>query len=301
MRETLCESETVMLREDHTYELAGLAKHVLDQELGRWPREEVSEHNTRYPTDTKSMRAFLEVFFTRHFFQLQNSLLDYVTSPDFTETIQSGYLRILDIGSGPAVASQAIIDMLTRMTCGETSPISPNRGPLRMTHVLNDTSSICLVTGKRMLAVYPLSREHSGSTMRHPHVFTLSTAFPRNLHQIHHLASFLGGFDLVILSYVLRPLMEDGTLQNLASGLNTLERFCTTRGRMLIIQDRFQEPLIRRLAAMIRVECREQTLTQTIYPPRGSNETGTYTYYDCLYEPRRRVHPMETRNRTLTR
>jgi ribosomal protein RSM22 (predicted rRNA methylase) len=271
---------------DGVYALSGLVKSALDQEIACLPRREVSEHDTRYPTDAASMRAFLEVFFTRHLFQLQNSLIDYAASADFNGAIQSGPLRILDIGSGPAVASQALIDVINRMSSDANPGLLQRRGFLRVTHVLNDTSAICLAAGRRMVTACSQDRNQFRSAVSRPQIFTLSTAFPGNLHHIRHLASFLGGFDLVILSYVLHPLIEDGDLRSLVSGVNTLERFCTPRGRVLIIQDRFQERLVRKLASMIDVECHEQTLTQEIYPPRGSNKTCTYTYYDCLYAPR---------------
>jgi hypothetical protein len=268
------------------YELSDLVKSLLDQEIACLPPQGVSEHQTRYPTSAASMRAFLEVFFTRHLFQVQNSLMDYATSADLHHTLRCGCLSILDIGSGPAVASQALIDLADRMM-GDADPIvSQCYGPLHMSHVLNDTSSICLTTGKHMLTAYLGSSNQSPLPTPRPRIFPLLTAFPGNLHQIRHLASFLGGFDLVVLSYVLRPLSENENLTRTATGVAMLERFCKPRGRMLIVQDKFQEPLIRRLACTIDVECREQTLTQEIYPPRGTNETCTYTYYDCLYAPR---------------
>jgi hypothetical protein len=276
------------------YELSNSVKCALDQEIRCLPKCEVSEHETRYPIDAASMRAFLEVFFTRHLFQLQNSLIDYVISPDFNEAIRSGRLRILDIGSGPAVASQALIDIIDRMMSGADSSASLRRGLLHVSHVLNDTSAICLATGKRMLTSRSQDRDRRGSTVSRSHIFTLSSAFPGNLHQICHLAAFLEGFDLVILSYVLRPLTEDGNLQSVVNGLNRLKRFGGAHGRVLIIQDKFQEPLIRKLADMMGVECREQTLTQEVYPPRGSSEAGTYTYYDCFYAPRAGAHVTET-------
>lgn len=275
-------------------ELSSSVKCALDQEIRCLPKCEVSEHETRYPTDAASMRAFLEVFFTRHLFQLQNSLIDYVISPDFNETIQSGWLSILDIGSGPAVASQALIDIIDRMASGADSTTSLRHGCLHMSHVLNDTSAICLATGKRMLTTCSQDKDRPCSTVSRSHIFTLSTAFPGNLHRICHLATFLEGFDLVVLSYVLRPLTEDGNLQSLVDGLNTLGRFCKPHGCILIIQDKFQEPLLRELADMIVVGCRQQTLTQEIYPARGSSETCTYTYYDCLYAPRRGARLIQT-------
>ncbi len=285
MRQTPTESARMKLYPDGVYKLSALVKSALDEELARLPKREVSEHDTRYPSDPASMRAFLETFFTRHLFQLQNSFIDCAASADFNRIIQTGPLRILDIGSGPAVASQALIDVIHRMSSG-TNP-GTSRGPtvLRISHVLNDTSAICLEAGRHMLIACSQDRSQLRSVVSRPQIFTLSTAFPSNLHQIHHLASFLGGFDLVILSYVLHPLIEDGDLRSLVRGVNSLKRLCAPRGRLLIIQDKFQERLVRKLASMMNVTCREQTLTQEIYPPRGNNETCTYTYYDCLYAP----------------
>ncbi len=189
------------------------------------------------------------------------------------------------------MASQAPIDIIDRMKGVADSGASLRHGPLRMTHVLNDTSAICLATGKRMLTTCSQDKDQPRSTVSRSHIFTLSTAFPGNLNRICRLATFLEGFDLVVLSYVLRPLTEDGNLQSLVDGLTALERFCKSHGCILIIQDRFQEPLIRKLADMMGVECREQTLTQEVYPRRGSSETCTYTYYDCFYAPRRGCSP----------
>lgn len=301
MRETSTTSECFEPCADGTYELGILVKSALDQERACLPRGEVSEQDTRYPTDATSMRAFLEVFFTRHLFQLQNSLTDYITSSDFNEAIQSGSFRILDIGSGPAVASQALVDAVDRMIGDAGSDLSKPYALLRATHVLNDTSAICLATGKRMLTTCSRNRDQSRSAVSRPQIFTLSAAFPGNLHQIYRLASFLGGVDLVILSYVLHPLIEDVNLQSLAGGVKILERLCKPHGRLLIVQDKFQEPLIRKLAGMMDVEYREQTLTQKIYPPRGSNETCTYTYYDCLYTPRGSARTTETCTANITR
>ena len=301
MNEISNESACMALYPNGMYELSAIVKSALDREITGLPRGETSEHGTRYPTDATSMRAFLEIFFTRHFFQLQNSLIAYATSVDFSETIQCGRLRILDIGSGPAVASLSLIDAIDRRMRDADSSLSQRYGSLHMTHVLNDTSTVCLATGQRMLTACLRGSDQSTSPACRPQIFALSSAFPGNLHQLRHLASFLGGFDLVILSYVLRPLIENGNLRTLASGLGILEQFCTPRGRMLIIQDKFQEQLVRRLARMIGVKCHEQTLTQEIYPPRGSNGTCTYTYYDCLYAPRRAACLREVRNLNVTR
>jgi hypothetical protein len=259
-----------------------LIQSVLDQQMAGLPRKAVSDHETRYPIDEPSMRAFLETFFTRHLFQLQRSLVEYATSLDFQRTVQFGPLRILDIGSGPAVASLGAIDLVRRAM---QSAIGPRA--VRMIHVLNDTSPICLATGKRMLAACHELEKGAGLVLPSDRVFTLPTAFPRNMHKIQQLASFLGGYDIIILSYVMDPLTDDYGLRVLVAAVRALERLCRPHGRILLMQDRFREALIRSLTQMLSVEYQEQMVTQEIYPPRGDNETYTYTYYDCLYAPRR--------------
>jgi hypothetical protein len=259
-----------------------LIQSVLDQQIVGLPRKAVSDRETRYPIDEPSMRAFLETFFTRHLFQLQRSLVEYVASLDFQRTVQFGPLRILDIGSGPAVASLGMIDMVRRTI---QSAIGPRA--VRMVHVLNDTSPICLVTGKRMLAACHELEGRVGPALPGDRVFTLPTAFPRNMRQIQQLASFLGGYDIIILSYVMDPLTDAYGVRALVAAVRALEHLCRPHGRILLMQDRFREALIRRLTRMLSVEYREQTVSQEIYPPRGDNETYTYTYYDSLYAPRR--------------
>jgi hypothetical protein len=269
-------------------ELSDSIRYALDQEISRLPGGRVSEHDTRYPVDARGMRAFLEVFFARHLFQVQNSIMDYVDSPDFDEIIGSGRLRILDIGSGPAVASQAVTDVIHRKIDSADGDAPPRRAVFHVSHVLNDTSSICLTVGKRMLTAYSSDSDHLCPITFNHRVLTLSTAFPGNANQLLQLASYLGGFDLAVLSYVIHPLVDDNGLQNLVTGVRMLERLCRSSGRVLIVQDKFQEALVRRLAGMLGVACRLNEVTQEIYPPRGNNETGTYTYYDCFYAPRMR-------------
>ena len=92
MRETSMTFEYLEPNGNDTYELGSLVKSALDRELAYLPQGDVSEQDTRYPTDATSMRAFLEVFFTRHLFQLQNSLTDYIMSADFDEIAKSGSL-----------------------------------------------------------------------------------------------------------------------------------------------------------------------------------------------------------------
>jgi len=46
---------------------------ILKSGINRYPRLKVSDEETKYPTTQAGMRAFLDVFFARHYFQVQNS------------------------------------------------------------------------------------------------------------------------------------------------------------------------------------------------------------------------------------
>jgi ribosomal protein RSM22 (predicted rRNA methylase) len=261
-------------------------RSLLDREIARLPNGDVSEHETRYPVDAAGIRAFLSTFFTRHLFQLQNSLLDYMASRTFSGTREVDSLRILDVGSGPAVASLALMDIAENLReTGMGADFQHEALLSRTVHVLNDTSAVCLATGKHMRAEYLRRKQNRPFTLGGPRILTLQSPFPGNLHQLRRMASALGGYDIVFLSYVVHPVTETCGLQGFAQAVRTLGDLCRPTGRVLIIQDKFQESVLRELAQMLGIDCREQTVAQEIYPPRGENDTYTYTYYDCLYVP----------------
>lgn len=91
VREELCP--------DGMWQLTDVIKSALRHQIFRLPKGEVSETETRYSQRPAEMRAFLVKFFTRHYFQTQNSLIDYMTSQDFLDIVRTGHLRILDVGS----------------------------------------------------------------------------------------------------------------------------------------------------------------------------------------------------------
>ena len=80
MNTTLQYSILKELCPERIWQLTDAMKLTLDYQISRLPRRTVSDLETRYPTTLAEMRAFLEVFFTRHLFQVQNSLIDYMTS-----------------------------------------------------------------------------------------------------------------------------------------------------------------------------------------------------------------------------
>jgi len=236
------------------------------------------------------MRSFLEVFFTRHYFQTQSSLINYMTSQDFLDIIRAGSLRILDIGSGPAVASLAITEMLVSILKHlKKLDDCPKGKVVNINYVLNDTSGICLGTGQRMLTNYFQMMNKHRTGIVHGRTISVQKAFPDNMNQLRRIEFNIGKYDIAILSYVISPLKEEKGFDHLIYGLSNIEKLCDHNGKILILQDRFQATLMRRLGKVICVSCHKEELTQQIYPNRNANKTYTYSYYHCLYQPTREI------------
>lgn len=286
MKKTLKELISKELRPDGTCHLTNVMKSVLRLQLSRLPRGEVSEGERRYPTSPVGMRAFLVRFFTRHILQTQNSLLEYMISEDFLEIIGNGNLRALDIGCGPAVASLAISDMVRCILrlVGEGGNC-PKTKRLGVDYVLNDTSGICLGTGQRMPADYFRILGRQAGAMVRRRTISIQRAFPDNMNQIRRIMLSSGFFDIIVLSYVVSPLDEHTGLKGLLAGLRNLETLCGRRGRILILQDRFEAKLMGRIGRALREPSRRKESRQEIFPIRNVKESYTYSYYSCLYSP----------------
>ena len=272
------------------WQLTDVMKSGLRYQISRLPKKKVSEDETRYPQSPAGMRAFLVKFFARHYLQTQNSLVDYVTSQDFVDVFMSGHLRILDVGSGPAVASLAITDMLACFLehlkyTGEWAKSKT----VKVDYVLNDTSNICLGTGQRMLADYFRINRRYNNAIIHNRTISIQKDFPDNINQLRRIRFNLGTYDIVIFSYVISPLSEDKGFSALVNGLLHIERLCSRKGRILILQDRFQAALVRRMSRAIGIPNQEEESTQHIYPNRNMSETYTYSYYRFLYAPAERM------------
>jgi ribosomal protein RSM22 (predicted rRNA methylase) len=271
------------------WKLSDYMKSALERQMSRLPEAAVSETETRYPTTLAGMRAFLDVFFTRHYFQVQDSLLDYMVSDEFMDSLATGKLRILDVGCGPAVASLAITDMLgyilgyLRYTGG-----LPRNRFLNITYVLNDISGVCLGTGQRILTDYfRICRAYNKRTMG-LRTICKQEPFPSNMKQLRRIRNNLGTYDVAVFSYVVVPASEEEGLYDFINGLWSIEELSNADGRILILQDKFQAALVRRMSRAIGVSAHKAELTQAIYPRRNANESYTYSYYRCLYAPRNR-------------
>jgi hypothetical protein len=268
---------------DGIWKLSDRVKNVLRRQIGRLPNKSVSEEETMYPTNAPGMRAFLEIFFSRHYFQIQDSLLDYIESEDFDSILEGGEIRILDIGCGPAVGVLAVTDIV--MSILEDQNSSRQR-PVRFVYVLNDTSGICLSTGQRMLNEYfDLCRANKIGAGEH-RILTLTNDFPDNTNQLERIEKNYGAYHLVMFSYVIRPLADENGNIGLANDIVRTERLCGPRGRILILQDQYRETLMRTLGKKIDASVESKELTQEIFPNRGTADTYTYSYYQCLYQPR---------------
>ena len=262
---------------DGSWRLSNVMEKLLRLQMNSLSQGTVSEEETMYPTQPASMRAFLDTFFARHYFQVQDSLLECMTSDEF--------LNLLDIGSGPAVASLAITDMLACMLRHlEGISLQAYAKEMRIRYVLNDTAGICLGVGQQMLENYfRLNRQHG--QLHQDGMFAIEKGFPSNMIQLKRLHENIGPYDITNFSYVVNPLNEEEGLKNLSAGLLQVEKLCSANGRILILQDRFSVSLMRRIVRAIGQSCRKRVLSQHVYSTGNSKAIYSYLYYCCLFAP----------------
>ena len=247
---------------------------IFKSAINRFPNGETSETEEWYPTTRNGMKAYLDKFFARHCFQVQDSLLDYMVSEPFLEAISNGYVNVLDIGSGPAVASLAIADLLGCITeiLSEAQKVDSK---IAFNFVLNDTSSICLGLGKEMLFNY--FREIKGlHNISLDKAFFLNSKFPRTFVQFKRIAKNLKPFNIIVFSYVIVPLDEQDI--DIDSEIMDLKKICAENGQILIVQDKYNEELINQIGN----GAEKRSITHTVYSNQNSNDSYTYEYYRCL-------------------
>jgi len=273
---------------DGNWRLSDVMEKLLRLQMNSLPQRTVSEEETRYPTRPASMRAFLDTFFARHYFQVQDGLLAYMTSEEFLNLLDKRELNVLDIGCGPAVASLAITDMLTCILRHLKSiSLQAYTKEIKIRYILNDTEGLCLGVGRQLLENYfRLSRQHG--RLHQNGMFAIEKGFPSNMTQLKRLHDNIGPYDITNFSYVVNPLNEEEGLRNLSAGLLQVEKLCSASGRILILQDRFSDSLMRRIVRAIGQSCRKRVLSQHVYSTGNSNALYTYSYYCCLFAPSRR-------------
>jgi len=195
------------------------------------------------------------------------------------------HLRILDIGSGPAVTSLAITDMLACVLKHLREEGYRSGNKVIVDYTLNDISGFCLGTGQQLLTDYFRICTRQNSQITPGHILRLEKAFPKNMNQLRRIKGKLGSYDIATLSYVVSPLNEDTSFKDLVNGLLNVESLFSRNGRILILQDKFQPTIMRQISRALGISRKKEESTQEVYPKRNTNETYTYSYYCCLYPP----------------
>ena len=277
-------------RPNGIWQLSDITKSILRRQISHLPQSRVTEDETRYPESPAAMKAFLIKFFARHYLQTQNSLIEYFTSQDFRNIIRLGHLRILDIGSGPAVASLAITDMLASLVKYlKDKQIWPRSKRVKIDYILNDTSSICTGIGESMLNDYYNSIRGKKREIIIGQKINIQKGFPDNLKQLQRIRFNLGRYDIVTFSYVLSPLNEEKEFNKLILGLFNVEKLCNYSGRILILQDKYRAGLVHRISKAICISSNFEKSIQEIYPKRDVSDTYPYWYYCFLYIPTKKM------------
>jgi len=285
MKKTLLTLVQEELCPNGVWQLRDTMESVLRCQMSKLPKRDVSEDESRYPVTREGMRVFLDTFFARHYFQTQNSLIDYMTSIEFLNQLVSGKLQILDVGCGPSVASLAITDMLDSILRNLVEIDGwPKNKIVKIHYVLNDTSSICLGTGQDILADYfrRIKRYNSGGIFQ-GYTVTIQKAFPNNISQLRRISLNIGRYDIATFSYVIVPLIEKEGFTELVKGLFNIQSLCSDNGRILILQDKFQEQVVKKLSKATGIPMHREELKQYIYSSKNENETYAYSYFAGVY------------------
>jgi len=194
-------------------------------------------------------------------------------------------LRIFDVGSGPAVTSLAITDMLGSLIKYLEEIGEWTKGKrVKVDYILNDTSSFCLSTGKHILANY-FQNNNSHRRIIRGQTISIQKGFPDNLSQLQRIRLNIGKYDIATFSYVITPMNEEKGFKNLVHGLFNIEKLCNYSGRILILQDRFRARLVKKISRAIGISDNIEKTVQQIYPKRNMSDIFTYFYYCCLYIP----------------
>ncbi len=155
-----------------------------------------------------------------------------------------------------------------------------NRGQI----ILNDTSSICIGTGQDILTDYfrRIKRYNSGGIFQ-GYTVTIQKAFPNNISQLRRISLNIGRYDIATFSYVVGLLIEKEGFTELVKGLFNIQSLCSDNGRILILQDKFQEQAIKKLSKATGIPIRREELKQYIYSSKNEYETYAYSYFAGVY------------------
>ena len=270
---------------DNTWALDGELEKILRQQISSLPSpDSSSESEYKYPEDKASLRGFLDRLFARHFFQIQNALLQQDTFERLLSAVQRRNITVADIGCGPAVAGTAILNIVSNMCRKLDKTIYANI-------VLNDISVEALAVGKKILDTYA-KRLFGISGLR---ILTLNAPFPDSMVQLRRISGMLDPYDLCCLPYVLDLVKEDCSYKNICQQIETLAGFCKPTGFVLSLQDKFRESFARRIGHLLNASVNKLNLRQRVYDSTNSCDEYSYDYFRIAISPDRKFYGVESR------
>lgn len=263
--------------------LPPVVENLVKNEIRMLPQGDVSEQESRCPTTSAGMRSFLDRFFVRHYFQIQNAITKNISSE---EQINCGRFRVLDIGSGPAVGILAVTEILKNIA-REDNIIHT---PVQLEFVCIEPSEICRSTGLKMANRYFTHLHFENKNEFRVGLSDISTPFPDCLGDLKSSSQNNADFQLILFSYVLNPLFDTYRIEDIQNGFGQLKSMLAPHGKILVIQDRFSEDRVKIAASLLGAEIEEQEITQKIYSTDIERKVQTYHYYVCRFEATRTMN-----------
>jgi len=288
MHESLRLKVKEKLAPDEIWTMRPNIEEVLKSEINSLPQaSDISKYERRYPTTNAALRTFLNAFFARHYFQIQDTVLQPDVFEKFIKVIRKGTLRIADIGSGPVVATLAFLDLITALNQCVQLPM------VRVSIILNDTANVSLRIGQKMVRSFS---KRSLFDIILTNIISVDTPFPKSLTQLRRVAAMTGSYDICCMSYVLNPLKQEMTHKEIQNNIQELLRYCSSDASCFILQDRFKKSLLRQTGRLQGVTSQKAALCQKVYDEYNSNTEYTYTFFRTIVAPKERYYQgVETR------
>ena len=113
-------------------------------------------------------------------------------------------------------------------------------------------------------------------------VDTLGKGFPDNLPEIRKVALVSGGLDVLLMSYIMVPLKQEMSHREIERTIDILLNFGSMTAVGLILQDKFNESLIRRVGRNLARSTRKASLRLAVDEVKLGMKEQTYTYFETL-------------------
>ena len=270
---------------DDIWTLDNQLEKILKRQISSLPSSSnSSKYEYKYPEDKANLRGFLDRLFARHFFQVQNAILQQDTFERLVSAVQRRNITVADIGCGPAVASMAILNLVSNVCCKLNRNIHVNI-------ILNDISVEALAVGRKMLDTYA-KHLYGISGLK---FLVLDTPFPDSMIQLRRISNMLDPYDICCLPYVLDLVKEDSSYENIRQRLEMLAGFCKPTGFILNLQDKFRESFARRIGHLLKASVNKLNLRQKIYDSTNSCDEYSYDYFRIAFFPDQKCHSVESK------